>query len=39
LPLDLLGQPTFIAWDAVEAAKPRGTRRTEYFDTVVRLET
>ena len=37
LPLELLGQPTFIAWNEVEAAKPRGTRRTEYFDAVVRL--
>jgi len=37
LPIALHGQPTFIAWDALESAKPRGTVRTEYFDTVVRL--
>lgn len=38
LPIDLLGQPTFIAWDPGEATKPRGTRRTEYFDTIVKIE-
>lgn len=38
LPTALHGQPTFIAWDALEAAKPRGTMRTEYFDTVLQLD-
>lgn len=37
LPVHLHGKPTFIAWSAQEAAKPRGTQRTEFFDTVVRL--
>lgn len=37
LPVHLHGKPTFIAWSAEEAAKPRGTQRTEFFDAVVQL--
>lgn len=37
LPLHLHGKPTFIAWSDAEAAKPRGTVRTEFFDSVVEL--
>jgi hypothetical protein len=35
LPAELLGKPTFIPWSDAEAAKPRGTQRTEYFDVLV----
>jgi hypothetical protein len=35
LPADLLGKTSFIAWNDEEAAKPRGTQRTEYFDQLV----
>lgn len=35
LPAELLGKPTFIPWSDAEAAKPRGTQRTEYFDDLV----
>ena len=35
LPPELHGKPTFIAWSEAEAAKPRGTVRTEYFDALV----
>ena len=35
LPADLHGKTTFIPWDETEAAKPRGTLRTEYFDRIV----
>jgi quercetin dioxygenase-like cupin family protein len=31
----LLGEPTFIPWTPEEAAKPRGTDRTPFFDAVV----
>ena len=34
---ELHGKPTFIPWSDAEAAKPRGTQRTEYFDARVRL--
>ncbi len=34
---ELHGKPTFIPWSDAEAAKPRGTQRTEYFDALVRL--
>jgi hypothetical protein len=37
LPPELHGKPTFIAWSEAEAAKPRGTVRTEYFDALVSL--
>lgn len=37
LPAELHGQPTFIPWSEAEAAKPRGTLRTEYFDALVSL--
>ena len=37
LPVHLLGKPTFVAWDAAAAAQPRGTTRTQFFDTVVQL--
>ena len=37
LPASLLGHPTFIPWSDEEAAKPRGTQRTQYFDTLVTL--
>ena len=33
----LLGEPTFIPWTAEEAAKPRGTDRTLFFDTAVAI--
>jgi quercetin dioxygenase-like cupin family protein len=33
----LLGEPTFIPWTPEEAAKPRGTERTPFFDTVVTI--
>jgi quercetin dioxygenase-like cupin family protein len=33
----LLGEPTFIPWTPEEAAKPRGTERTLFFDTVVTI--
>jgi quercetin dioxygenase-like cupin family protein len=33
----LLGESTFIPWTAEEGAKPRGTDRTLFFDTVVAL--
>jgi quercetin dioxygenase-like cupin family protein len=33
----LLGKPTFIPWSAEDAAKPRGTERTLFFDTIVRV--
>ena len=32
----LAGEPTFIPWSAEEAAKPRGTDRHLFFDTIVR---
>ena len=32
---DLLGKTSFIPWNDEEAAKPRGTQRTEYFDQLV----
>ena len=35
LPVALHGKSTFIPWDETEAAKPRGTLRTEYFDRIV----
>jgi quercetin dioxygenase-like cupin family protein len=34
---ELHGKPSFIPWSEAEAAKPRGTQRTEYFDALVRL--
>jgi len=37
LPERLHGRPTFVPWDDQEAGKPRGTQRTEFFDTVVRI--
>ena len=33
----LLGEPTFIPWTPEEAAKPRGTDRTLFFDTAVTI--
>jgi quercetin dioxygenase-like cupin family protein len=33
----LLGEPTFIPWTPEEAAKPRGTERTLFFDTAVTI--
>jgi quercetin dioxygenase-like cupin family protein len=33
----LLGEPTFIPWTPEEAAKPRGTDRTPFFDTAVTI--
>ena len=33
----LLGEPTFIPWTPEEAAKPRGTERTPFFDTIVAI--
>ncbi len=33
----LAGEPTFIPWSEEDAAKPRGTNRHLFFDTVVRL--
>jgi quercetin dioxygenase-like cupin family protein len=33
----LLGEPTFIPWTPEEVAKPRGTDRTLFFDTVVTI--
>jgi hypothetical protein len=33
----LKGQPTFIPWSPEEAAKPRGTRPTQFFDEIVDL--
>lgn len=39
LPAALHGKPTFIPWSDAEAAKPRGTQRTEYFDALVRIPT
>jgi quercetin dioxygenase-like cupin family protein len=33
----LLGEPTFIPWTPEEAAKPRGTDRTPFFDTAVAI--
>ena len=33
----LLGEPTFIPWTPEEAAKPRGTDRTLFFDTAVAI--
>jgi hypothetical protein len=33
----LLGESTFIPWTAEEAAKPRATDRTLFFDTMVAI--
>jgi hypothetical protein len=34
----LLGQPSFRAWDAAEAAKPRGAQYRLFFDTLTTLD-
>ena len=34
----LLGQPTFRAWNAAEAAKPRGAQYRLFFDTLTQLD-
>jgi hypothetical protein len=38
LDADLLGRPTFRAWDAAEAAKPRGASSRLFFDTLTALD-
>jgi hypothetical protein len=37
LPTRLHGKPTFVAWDETAAAQPRGTTRTQFFDTIIQL--
>lgn len=34
---ELKGQPTFVPWSPEEAAKPRGTKPTLFFDEIVTL--
>ncbi len=38
LDAELLGRPTFRAWDAAEAAKPRSTSSRLFFDTLTGLD-
>ena len=38
LDAELLGRPTFRAWDAGEAAKPRSTASRLFFDTLTGLD-
>ena len=35
---DLLGRPTFRAWSAEEAAKPRSAQSRQFFDTLTALD-